>query len=182
MASETPTDTNDVPDSRFHALSSAIDTTLEKIGAIFSTKFMAKCYPSIARKYPDTPEQLRKTLMESIRKRVIADLEDFYADLNLKANLDLVDRLEAEQRTLSLNERVWRPTGDPSRDLLAHDLPLLQSFKDDLATQVADLTAQVDQKKEQVLKSVRDIEEERRLILAILEKNQRTISALSAIA
>lgn len=68
---------------------------------------MAKCYPSIARKYPDTPEQLRKTLMESIRKRVIADLEDFYADLNLKANLDLVDRLEAEQRTLSLNERVW---------------------------------------------------------------------------
>jgi hypothetical protein len=65
--------------------------------------------------------------------------------------------------------------------MLAHDLPLMLSYKEYLQSCVSEVEAEVEDKKETLTKIVDEIRKEEEGMKTILEKNQQTISTLRSI-
>ena len=65
--------------------------------------------------------------------------------------------------------------------MLAHDLPLMMSYKEYLQSCVSEVEAEVEDKKETLTKIVDEIRKEEEGMKTILEKNQQTISTLRSI-
>jgi hypothetical protein len=65
--------------------------------------------------------------------------------------------------------------------MLAHDLPLMLSYKEYLQSCVSEVETEVEDKKETLTKIVDEIRKEEESMKTILEKNQQTISTLRSI-
>lgn len=74
-----------------------------------------------------------------------------------------------------------RSTGDPSKDLLAYDIPTLQQHKEELLASLKELQAENEGEKKKILKVVEGMNETERLIEGILTDNEKTLEVLSTI-
>lgn len=74
-----------------------------------------------------------------------------------------------------------RPTGVPTKDLLAYDIPALLSQKESLQTYLKELRAESDIEKSKIQQAVQKMEDTEKLIETLLAKNERTIEVLSTI-
>ena len=72
-----------------------------------------------------------------------------------------------------------RPSGNPSKDLLAYDLQNLQSYKEELQSYLLDLTQEVDEKKESLTKIVNEIHKKEHIIKTTIERNKQVVSTSS---
>ncbi|XP_046438232.1 polyamine-modulated factor 1-like [Daphnia pulex] len=108
------------------------------------------------------------------------EIDDLFSFLNLKEKLDFLDKIDLEQAELSQGETVWRPTGDPSKDMLAYDMPALQSHKEELLSSLKELQAENENEKKKILKVVEGISETEKQIEGLLIKNEKTLKVLSS--
>lgn len=73
-----------------------------------------------------------------------------------------------------------RPTGQPSKDLLAYDMPALQQHKEELLRYLKEQQAANELEKASILKKVEGIKETEKAIEDILAKNKKTCSVLGS--
>jgi hypothetical protein len=156
------------------------------------------------KKYPDTLQQLHTILSSTVEKKLKVELDEFFTDFDIKDKLDTLDRLDAEQAALSDGETVWlvssflftntnlcsnnnmrlcyqrRPTGLPSKDLLAYDMPDLQQHKEDLLKYLKEVQTENALEKTKILKKVEEIQETDKVIEDMLMKNEKTSSVLGS--
>jgi hypothetical protein len=76
---------------------------------------------------------------------------------------------------------IRRPTGDPSKDMLAYDMPALQSHKEELLSSLKELQAENENEKKKILKVVEGISETEKQIEGLLIKNEKTLKVLSSL-
>ncbi|XP_042238443.1 uncharacterized protein LOC121876933 isoform X2 [Homarus americanus] len=92
------------------------------------------CFPTLARENDAIMEAIRVSLVETVRKAI-------YDDLVAIIDEDVAGPLE-ELGTLIKNYtgpkdiEAWRPSGDPTKDMMAHDAKVLQHEKQRLLESV----------------------------------------------
>lgn len=161
-----------------------------------------ECLPQMKKKHPETLTQLHATFTEKVAARLQEDMDELLADLKLQEKLDFLDQLESEQAALSQGETVWlvnflfclvllfhpsfifitrRPSGVPAKDLLAYDVPTLQSHHDELANYLKELQRQNEQEKKQLSEAADEIRNTEKKIVQQLERNEKAFHTLSSI-
>ncbi|XP_057373973.1 polyamine-modulated factor 1-like [Daphnia carinata] len=168
-------------DSRFSLLTDALDQATQKvISKILSQKSFADCLPFLKRK-TEILAQLHTTFGQKVQFHLKQEFDELFSTYCLKEKLDFLDKLDVEQADLSQGETVWRPTGDPSKDMLAYDIPALQSHKEELLSYLRELREENEGEKKKILKVVEGITETEKLIEELLIQNEETLEVLSSL-
>merc|ERR1719378_141253 len=177
MAQATPESSDSQSEeSRYNLLRDALQQTCGKItNNILSLKSLAECFPHLQKKYPSIVVDLQQILTNKIETKVKEELDTLLDEINLKTNLDRIDQLECEQAGLSKGEKVWRPSGNPTKDLLAHDLSVLQNHKEQLQSFSQELRTQVEDEKSHLLRVIEEIKQKENLIEEKLLKNEQSL-------
>lgn len=166
-------------ESRYNLLTDALQQSCGKItNNILSLKCLAECFPLLQKKYPCIVVDLQKILTNKIQTKVKEELDTLLLEIDLKANLDRIDQLENEQANLSKGEKVWRPSGNPGKDLLAHDYSVLQAHKEQLQLFSQELRSEVENDKERLVKVIEEIRKREDLIEEKLLKNEQSLQIL----
>ncbi|XP_041360700.1 polyamine-modulated factor 1-like [Gigantopelta aegis] len=111
--------TNDPDGRRMQLLNYGIQTSIKKCLSAVRYARIEKVLSPIAQSSPEILKQIHKQMECQLQTNIMDEISSMFEEENISGLMNNLDKI-IEETSLGPDEQAWRPSGDPSLDVLPH--------------------------------------------------------------